>query len=90
MIVSRVSPFSGTLNRMELPITVEQYNEWLNGVPVQDAFPHLNADDREFILTGILPNEWDEMFPSEESREYVTDEYSGEYDDEVGPRDGLD
>ncbi len=28
---------------------------------IQDAFPHLSDNDREFLLTGITPEEWDEM-----------------------------
>lgn len=62
MIVSRVSPFSGETNTMDLPITVEQYERWLDGEFVQDVFPHLNADEREFILTGITAQEWDNLF----------------------------
>jgi len=26
---------------------------------IQMAMPHLDADDREFIKTGITPEEWD-------------------------------
>ncbi|WP_396189902.1 hypothetical protein [Flavobacterium sp.] len=29
---------------------------------MQDAFPHLSADDREFIMTGITAEEWNELF----------------------------
>jgi hypothetical protein len=29
---------------------------------VQNAMPNLSADEREFIMTGITPTEWDEMF----------------------------
>ena len=24
--------------------------------------PHLSADEREFIMTGITPNEWEDAF----------------------------
>ena len=27
---------------------------------VQDAFPYLSADEREFLLSGITPHEWEE------------------------------
>lgn len=30
---------------------------------VQEAFPNMNADDREFLITGITPEEWAAMFP---------------------------
>jgi len=29
---------------------------------VQDIFPHLNPDEREFLLTGIMPETWNELF----------------------------
>jgi hypothetical protein len=51
---------------MELPITVEQYQKWQNGELIQNAFPHLDDDQREFIMTGIMPYEWDEFFSPEE------------------------
>lgn len=32
---------------------------------IQDLFPYLSDDDREFLLTGITPEEWDSAFPDE-------------------------
>jgi hypothetical protein len=29
---------------------------------IQEAFPFLSADEREFIKTGITSSEWNEMF----------------------------
>jgi hypothetical protein len=45
-----------------LDVTPAQWLEWCTGVVIQKAMPHLSADDREFIMTGIGPSEWDEMF----------------------------
>lgn len=42
---------------------------WLynrEGYYIQDAFPYLTEDEREFILTGITADEWDELFGDEE------------------------
>ncbi len=36
---------------------------------VQDCFPYLSASDREFLLSGISGEAWDEMFPEEDSDE---------------------
>lgn len=36
------------------------------GELIQDAFPFLTYDEREFILTGITAGEWDELFGEEE------------------------
>ena len=36
---------------------------WIaRAVMIQDAFPFLNADEREFLMTGFTTEEWDEMF----------------------------
>lgn len=35
---------------------------WRNGALVQDAFRGLSADDREFIMTGTTPEEFDNAF----------------------------
>jgi hypothetical protein len=36
------------------------------GALLQNAFPMLDAGEREFIKTGITPQEWDALFGSEE------------------------
>jgi hypothetical protein len=35
------------------------------GEMVQDIFPDLSAGEREFILNGITPTEWDTAFGME-------------------------
>ena len=60
MIVRRQSPITGTTNERDIPITQQQLLDWGNWVLSQDAFPHISADDREFIMTGITPEEWEE------------------------------
>lgn len=34
--------------------------------PIQNAFPFLTPDEREFLITGITPTEWDEEMGEEE------------------------
>jgi hypothetical protein len=63
--ITRVSPFSGRKVTRQLPITAEQYAAWEGGMRAQVAFPGLDADSREFIMTGIAPDEWDEAFPDQ-------------------------
>lgn len=38
----------------------------IKGAKVQEAFPFLTADEREFLMTGLLPSEWNEIFPPEQ------------------------
>jgi hypothetical protein len=66
MIVRRRSSLSGKLHEMDLPITQDQITNYVSGAFIQDAFPHLSADEREFIKTGITPKEWAEAFGEDE------------------------
>lgn len=63
--VVRKCPITNTFNEMELPITEREYNvgmnKWAAGELIQKAFPMLNADQREFVKTGILPETWDNL-----------------------------
>ena len=64
--VVQVSPISGNINTMELPIRQGQIEYWqFSGELVQNVFPHLNADEREFLMTGITPEEWSTAFGKE-------------------------
>lgn len=63
MIVKRTSAFSGKQREMDLPVTQEQLNKYASGMyKIQDVFPNLTPDQREFIKTGITAEEWDNMF----------------------------
>jgi hypothetical protein len=63
IMVQRTSIGSGKTNQMELPITPQRFLDYCaseNPVLVQDAFPDLTDEQREFIMTGITQEEWDE------------------------------
>ena len=62
MIVTRLSPISGKKNTMQLDITGQELIDWEKGGLIQDIFPYLTPEEREFIKTGITPDEWDAMF----------------------------
>jgi len=62
MIITRTSTLSGHISSMDIDVTLEQMASWEQGELVQNAMPNLSADEREFIMTGITPTEWDEMF----------------------------
>lgn len=39
------------------------WHKWrVGGMMIQDAFPTLSAEQREFLLSGITPEQWKEMF----------------------------
>jgi len=66
MIVTRRSPLTGVIRTRSLPITDQQLVNWEGGMLAQDAFPQLSADEREFIMTGITPEEWDRFMGGED------------------------
>jgi len=69
-VLERRSPISRTINAMELPIDADTFasceSAWKAGMYIQDAFPMLNANQREFVKTGITPAEWEKMFGPDE------------------------
>lgn len=65
----RQSPLTGKINTMTLPIAPVQFQAWVehkNPRFIQDAFPQLTPDQREFLLTGYTPEDWDAIFGEEE------------------------
>ncbi len=68
MKVTRKSQFSGKTRTKYFDVSEEQvllYNEGLTNI--QDCFPNLSSEDREFILTGITPDEWAELMSDNET-----------------------
>jgi len=65
MKIKRKHPFTGELNEREISITPQQLSSWYNGISIQNAMPNISADDREYILTGLLPGEYDELMSEE-------------------------
>lgn len=63
MKITRINPFNGEENTLDLDVTYEQVEAYFEGkLLVQDAFPNLTAGEREFIKSGITEDAWDNMF----------------------------
>jgi hypothetical protein len=66
MLITRISQISKTHNSMELDITYEQLdrvnNRHLTKELIQNIVPNLSKEEREFLITGITPKEWNELF----------------------------
>jgi hypothetical protein len=71
MIVRKPNIFTGKVRELELDITQEQVNRWQKGEKIQDVFPHLSVDEREFLMTGIIGEEWNEIWEEEKRDEFV-------------------
>ena len=73
MNVTRVCELNGKTYTMDIPaLTAELFDRGMEmrrqGALIQTAFWFLNADEREFLLTGTPPDVWDTIFgpPGEE------------------------
>ena len=66
MLITRTSILSNKTRTRDINVTQDQLDAWESGVLAQNAFPHLSADDREFIMTGITSDEWDAAFKEDE------------------------
>lgn len=63
VVLTRKCPFCGkewsiTMKCTDLENGCSQYN---NGARIQDAFPMLSPNEREFLMTGICSTCWSNM-----------------------------
>ena len=67
MSLTRKSPLTGKDNTLELDVTPEEWRAWDDGRGplIQRCFPRLSDDEREFILTGCLPGEFETIMGEE-------------------------
>ena len=62
MLITRTSPISGATHSLEVNCTPEQLATWEGGTLIQIAMPDVEAPLREYIKSGITPQEWRHMF----------------------------
>ena len=62
MQITRTSRLTGKTSVMDLNLTQAELDAWVDGMLIQDAMPQLSAEEREFLMTGITPAEWDSVF----------------------------
>jgi len=74
--VTRQSVITKKMNTMELPIKQEHLDiyDTVGDILIQDAFPNLSADQREFLINGVTPDEWNKHIG-----DFNDDEGGGEY-----------
>lgn len=67
MKIKKKSKLTGIVREMDIDVTQEQLDayERREGL-IQDIFPHITPDEREFLMTGITPSEWEEYMAPED------------------------
>lgn len=67
MLVTRISPITGRQNTLDLDISSDSLLRWQSGLLlVQDAFPALTADEREFLISGCTKEDWETLYGEED------------------------
>ena len=66
MKITRKSQYSGIVRTRNLPVTNEQIQSWEGGALIQNAMPQLNQEQREWLISGMTEDEWNELFGEEE------------------------
>lgn len=66
MLITRKSQVSGEVRTLDIPCTQEQYDAYMAGKYIQVAMPNISPDEREFIISGVTLEEWNDLFPPEE------------------------
>lgn len=66
MEITRTSILSGVTRTKNIDVTMNQLQKWSEGANIQDVMGNLTEDEREFIMTGITAEEWNDTFGEEE------------------------
>ena len=68
MLITRKSMLTGVERTLDIPCTPEQLAAWDRGDDlIQRIMPDLTEDQREFIMTGCTPEEWDTLSEDDEN-----------------------
>lgn len=58
----RKNIFTGEMNSMVFEISPLQLAMYDGGANVQDSFPQLSVSEKEFIISGVLPEDQDKYW----------------------------
>lgn len=73
MLITKKSSLTGIISSREIDVTQAQLDNWALGTFIQDAMPHLSTNDREFIMTGVTPEEWSKYIETDDDHSEATE-----------------
>jgi hypothetical protein len=72
ILVHKKSMMTGKINSMTLPTNQGVIEYWLaSGDLIQNVMPDLSVEQREFLMSGMTPEEWDEEFGYDEELDEI-------------------
>ena len=60
MLIKSISLLTGNENTRDIPITIQQFLLLNDYKPVGNVCNNLSPEDREFLITGITQQEWED------------------------------
>jgi hypothetical protein len=57
-----------TKKKYSVNVRAEGLHKYRKGALIQEAFPGVPAEDREFLMSGISPEGWEILFDGSEGR----------------------
>lgn len=75
MLLTKKSNLTGKVTSQEINVSEDKIMQWesmqgmRNRPLIQELFPELNAQEREFIMNGISAAEWDKYMGEDEDDE---------------------
>lgn len=64
--VKQVSALTNIEHTLPLNLFAEQLLKWRDGAKIQQVMPHLSADEREFLINGTYPGEFEATFGTDD------------------------
>lgn len=66
MIIKRKSAYTGQYRSKDIPVDPQGWAMYQAGVgSVDECLPYLTQEDRDFILSGMFPDEWNTAIKAE-------------------------
>lgn len=67
MNVTRTSILTGKTNTLFIDgLTHDMLTAYENGALIQDALDGISPEMREFVMTGVTPEEWNRFMPEDD------------------------
>lgn len=54
-------------NTFLIAVPEQEYQNWKDGMLIQDAMPSLGQEERELLISGTCPECWGKMMPPEDT-----------------------
>lgn len=74
MLITKRSMITGIEHTRDVQVTEDQLEAWASGGLIQEVMPHVPPADREFLMTGITGEEWEDNMHSPDDDDMLTED----------------